>query len=193
LTHHGQTVSDPAIKAKILNNQFASAFTSETASKLPAPPSYIVTQPMPPLELTEESVMKQLALLDVNKSAGPDGLHPHLLHECRTEIVYPLSKLIRLSLDSSKLPAEWKVAYITPIHKKGRKDSVENYRPISITSVVVMLLERIVNKAVIDHLDRNHLLNSYQHGFQCNRSVDTNLLESYDYITKLLELGTLLT
>ena len=166
MTHHGQTVSDPAIKAKILNNQFASAFTSETASKLPAPPSYIVTQPMTPLELTEESVMKQLALLDVNKSAGPDGLHPCLLHECRTEIVYPLSKLIRLSLDSSKLPAEWKVAYITPIHKKGRKDSVENYRPISITSVVVKLLEHIVNKPVIEHLDRNHLLNSSQHGFQ---------------------------
>ena len=143
---------------------------------------------MPPLELTEESVMKQLALLDVNKSAGPDGLHPCLLHECRTEIVYPLSKLIRLSLDSSKLPAEWKVAYITPIHKKGRKDSVENYRPISITSVVVKLLEHIVNKAVIEHLDWNHRLNSSQHGFQCNRSVDTNLLESYEYITKLLEL-----
>ena len=81
------------------------------------------------------------------------------------------------------------MAYITPIHKKGRKDSVENYRPISITSVVVKLLEHIVNKAVIEHLDWNNLLNSSQHGFRCNRSVDTNLLESYDYITKLLELG----
>ena len=85
--------------------------------------------------------MKQLPLLDINKSAGSDGLHPCLFHECRTEIVYPLSKLIRLSLDSSKLPAEWKVTYITPIHKKGKKDSVENYRPVNITSVVVKLLE----------------------------------------------------
>ena len=57
------------------------------------------------------------------------------------------------------------MAYITPIHKKGRKDSVGNYRPISITSVVVKLLECIVNKAVIEHLDWNHLLNSSQHGF----------------------------
>ena len=35
MTHHGQTVSDPAFKAQVLNNQFASAFTPETASQLP--------------------------------------------------------------------------------------------------------------------------------------------------------------
>ena len=135
---------------------------------------HTVTQPMPPLKLTEESVLKQLALLDVNKSAGPDGLHPCLLLECRTEIVYALSKLIRLSLDSSKLPAEWKVAHIAPIHKKRKKDSEGNYQPVSITSVVVKLLEHIVNKAVIEHLDQNHFLNSSQHCFQSKRSVDTN-------------------
>ena len=137
--------------------------------------------------------MKQLALLDVNKSSGSNGLQTCLLHECRTEIVYPLSKLNRLSLDSSNLPAEWKVAHITPIHKKGRKDSVKNYWPISITSVVVKLLEPIVNRAVIEHLDQNHLLNSSQHGFQCNRSVDTNLLKSYDYITNYWSWESLLT
>ena len=71
-----RTDSDPAIKAKILNNQFASAFTPETASQFLTPPSYTFTQPMPSIELTEESVLKQLALLDVNKYAGPEGLHP---------------------------------------------------------------------------------------------------------------------
>ena len=67
------------------------------------------------------------------------------------------------------------MAYITPIHKKGR--------------YCQCLLKRIVNKAVIEHIDQNHLLNSSQHGFRCNRSVDTNLLKLNDYITKLLELG----
>jgi len=100
------------------------------------------------------------------------------LHEYRTEIAYPVSKLTRLSLDSSKLPAELKVAHITPIHKKGRKDSGENYQHICITSVVVKLLECIVNKAFIEYLDQNHLFNCSQYGFQSNRLVDTNLLES---------------
>ena len=70
-----------------------------------------------------------------------------------------------------------------------QEDFADNYQPISITSVVVKLLEYIVNKAGIDDIDQNHLFNSSQHGIQSNRSVCANLLKSYNQITKLLVLG----
>ena len=57
------------------------------------------------------------------------------------------------------------------------------------TSVVVKVLERIINSAVVKHLEANNVLHSSQHGFCSGRSVDTNLLESYDHITKLLDIG----
>ena len=44
-----------------------------------------------------------------------------------------------------------------------------------------------MNSAVVKHLEVNNVLCSSQNGFCSGRSVDTNLLESYDHITKLLD------
>jgi hypothetical protein len=75
--------------------------------------------------------------------------------------------------------SDWKKSYIKPIHKKGPKDNAENYRPISITSAVVKVLERFVNRALIQHLEINNILTSNQHGFRSLRSVDTNLIHRH--------------
>ena len=83
--------------------------------------------------------------------------------------------------------SDWKKSYITPIHKKGPKDNAENYRPISITSAVVKVLERFVNRALIQHLETNNILTSNQHGFRSLRSVDTNLIHTYKNVTSLLD------
>ena len=54
------------------------------------------------------------------------------------------------------------------------------------TLAVVKVLERIISSAVIRHLEANILLHSSQHGNHSGRSVDTNLHESHEQITKLL-------
>ncbi len=66
------------------------------------------------------------------------------------------------------------LANVTPIHKKGDKSQAENYRSISLTSVVGKLLETIVT----NHIS-NHLLKDTQHGFRRHRSCLTNLLEFF--------------
>ena len=57
------------------------------------------------------------------------------------------------------------------------------------TAAVIKVLERIINSAVVKHLQANKVLHSSQLVFCLGRSVDTNLLELYDHITKFLDMG----
>ena len=55
----------------------------------------------------------------------------------------PLAKVFNLSLKEGIVPSEWKEANITPLFKKGSKNKPENYRPVSLTSVVRKLPETL--------------------------------------------------
>ncbi|XP_065557572.1 uncharacterized protein LOC136025468 [Artemia franciscana] len=99
----------------------------------------------------------------------------------------PLRRIFQTSLTSRELPADWKIANITPVFKKGYRSKLENYQPISLTSVVVKLLERIVYGSILKHLTTNKILSPKQHGFQSGKSIETNFLESYEEITDLID------
>ena len=174
---------------KLLNRQFASVFTNEPDGPLPHSPPYDIPNPMPPILLSPPVVQKRLEALDVNKSAGPDNLHPRLLKELAKEIAQPLCNIFQLSLDSKKVPKDWKLTHVTPIFKKGDRTKAKNYRPISLTSAVAKTLERIVNADILTHLCNNNILSPDQHGFLPGKSVETNLLETYSTITDHLEKG----
>ncbi|XP_065575020.1 uncharacterized protein LOC136036615 [Artemia franciscana] len=144
---------------------------------------------MKPILLTDTSVLKEFICLKLNKFAVPDSIHPCILDECHTVLCQSLSLLFKLSLNLSRVTLDWKTAYIIPIFDKGTKDLVKNYKPINMTSAVVLILDRIINSAVVKHLEANNVLHSSQHGFYSGRSVDTNLRELYDHITNLIDMG----
>jgi len=87
------------------------------------------------------------------------------------------------------VPESWKLANITPVHKSGSKLSTNNYRGISLTSVLCKLLERIIGSHIWNYLSVNEILSPHQHGFVPNRSTSTNLLETMDIITGALNNG----
>ena len=84
---------------------------------------------LPELEITMREVMEKLTKLKVDKSPGPDGMHPHVLHRLRNELVTPLIKLFQLSAASGTLPEQWKTAHVSALHKKQSRKSPSNYRP----------------------------------------------------------------
>jgi len=67
------------------------------------------------------------------------------------------SEIFNKSLATGKVPCEWKLANVTPIHKKGDKAQPGNYRPISLTSVVGKLMETIIRNKVVTYLEENKL------------------------------------
>ena len=76
---------------------------------------------------------------------------------------------------------QWKTAYICPVHKKGARDQVTNYRPISLTSSMCRLMEKILLERLIRYLLENSLLSKEQHGFLPGRSTTTQLLQCLDH------------
>ena len=98
------------------------------------------------ITLPHTEILRRLQTLDTNKLPGPDNLHPRLLKETAAIIAEQLRSIFQTSLTSRELPADRKIANITPVFKKGKFSKPENYWPISLTSFIFKILERIVNK-----------------------------------------------
>jgi len=82
------------------------------------------------------------------------------------------------------MPASWKTAIVTPIHKKGAKDLVSQYRPISNLNSISKLFE----KTILRRLDKlGELDGRFQHGFKSARSTTTAMLEIQDFISGELD------
>ena len=97
-----------------------------------------------------------------------------VLKNCALGLAYTLSKLFQVSYNTGIIPKEWKSANVVPIHKKGAKMEVENYRPISLTCLIMKIFERIVRDEIL--LKCESKLNPNQHGFLPGKSCVTQML-----------------
>ncbi|TRZ09501.1 hypothetical protein HGM15179_017597, partial [Zosterops borbonicus] len=145
-------------KTEVLNAFFASVFSGKMACPQDnCPPGLIdgVREQNDPPVIQEEAVRELLSHLDVHKSMGPGGIHPRVMRELADELAKPLSIVYQQSWLISEVPDDWKLAYVTPIHKKGRKEDPGNYRPRSLTSVLgkVTLLVDAGNAVDVVYLD----------------------------------------
>ena len=139
------------------------------------------------IKVTEEHVQEELQSLNEEKAPGPDDMSPYLLKKCAKQLAYPLMLIFVKSLEEGQLPEQWKRASVVPIFKAGSKKSPNNYRPVSLTSQVCKVLERIIKKHVTKHLLDNNLITDEQHGFVPRKSCLTNLLESLEDWTHVLD------
>ena len=87
--------------------------------------------------------LRQKQNLNSNKAQGPDGIHGMVLKKCAFSIAYPLSLIYNTSYKTGIIPDEWKLAHVVPVHKKGSKALVENYRPISLTCLPMKIFEKM--------------------------------------------------
>ena len=170
-------------KANILQKQFASVFITEPEGEIPQLDRRTQTT-ISDIVVTEAMVKSMIALLSVNKSCGPDEIHPRMLIELADLISGPLALIMNKTLREKQIPNDWKKANVSPIFKKGARNRAENYRPISLTSIVCKLMESIIKEAVMSHVLSNKLLSSKQYGFISGRSTVTQLLR---YLDKCVE------
>ena len=108
------------------------------------------------IDISEGLVRQKLVLLNTSKTPGPDGIHPLLLKQFADYLSGPLCIIFNLSLNTGFLPDDWKAANIVPIHKKQERKYAKNYRPISLTSVVIKMFESILKPHIINHLLNNN-------------------------------------
>ena len=92
----------------------------------------------------------------------------------------PFSILFNKCINNFTSPDQWLEAIITAIYKKGERNIPDNYRPISLTSVISKLFESIVRDAIVAHISNNRLFAEEQHGFVPKRNCATQLLDSLE-------------
>ena len=95
---------------------------------------------------------------------------------CSKEIVAPLIILFNKSLNEGVIPDVLKRAAILPVFKNGDRSIPANYRPISLTPILMKIFERIARKQIVNFLSQLNIFNPTQHGFREGRSCLSALL-----------------
>jgi len=176
----------------ILNDFFGSVFTREDCSTIPEAinrVSYDSINALTDIDITPEMVASHIKGLKSNKAAGGDGLSSSFLKKVEAVILTPLAIIFRKSLEDGVVPLDWRVANVTPIFKKGSKKNPANYRPVSLTSQIGKIFERILKPQIMNFLETSQLINNSQHGFRAKRSCLTNLFEFMEIVLQHVDEG----
>ena len=102
----------------------------------------------------------------------------HLLKICRHSIYKPLQLIFRSCIDNGKFPSEWNKANVVPVHKKGNKQTLENYRPVSLLPICGKIFERLIYNSLFEFFIENELISSNQSGFKPSDSCKNQLMKS---------------
>ncbi|XP_072543920.1 uncharacterized protein [Salminus brasiliensis] len=126
------------------------------------------------LEVTTGQVKRQLEKLKLGKASGPDGISTRVLKVCATQLCGILQHLFNLSLKQEKVPVLWKTLCLVPVPKKSTTSSLNDYRPVALTSHVMKVLERIM----LTHLSPqvSPFLDPLQFAYQQQVGVDDAII-----------------
>ena len=141
------------------------------------------------ISFDENDVVNAILQIKEHSAAGPDGVPAIFLRKCSNEISKPLSIIFRNSINTGEVPNILKDAVVTPIHKGGLKSDPQNYRPVSLLSQILKVLEKVIAVKIVSYLEDNNILNKNQHGFRKFRSCLSQLIEHYDNILQAVSEG----
>ena len=114
-----------------------------------------------------------LNTLSDKKAPGPDKITNEMLKNLGTKAKSKLLSLYNNSWKTGNVPQIWREADMVPIHKKGKERAkATSYRPISLTSCVGKLMERLINNRLTWHLEHNNILLPEQAAFRHHRSTE---------------------
>ena len=130
------------------------------------------------ITLSDSIIIEAIKELSPNSAGGPDGIPTSLLIIVLKRLPLLRRYIFSHSLSSIQIPTSFKeAAAIIPVFKSGDKSLLSNYRPISLTSVLSKVIEKIICKQVLTFLSHRGYLNNTQHGFRSGRSC----LSIFDY------------
>ena len=171
--------------ANVLNKNFQTVFTEEEdfieLNKIQ------IERNIGEIKVDKKEIRKLIENLDGNKAMGPDEVAGRVLKECKEELIKPLYDIINCSVNTGRVPMEWKRANIVPIYKSGNKEDPMNYRPVSLTSIVCKLCETVIKNQWTEYLERNNVISGRQFGFQKGKSCVTNLICFYSRVIDIIQ------
>ena len=139
---------------------------------------------------TKQDFEKEISNIKSDSAAGPDHFPVILLKECGKELSEPLYILWRHSLDKGDIALLLRKAIVCPIQKPNtQRNHPKSYRPVSLTSHIIKIFERVLRRNIVNFLQANDLLPNNQHGFIAGRSTLSQLLNHVEEIIRAWEDG----
>ena len=177
LYHNNTIVTDFKVKANMFNNIFSKQCSLlDTDSSLPDNLMPLTNDILDCFEINEEDVISIIQNLKSNKAHGHDNISIKMLKICDISISKPLTLLFKNCLAESVFPKIWKKANVVPIYKKGNKQEISNYRPVSLLPICGKIFERLIFNVLFQFITERKLLSLKQSGFQANDSCIHQLI-----------------
>jgi len=182
---NNETIIEDQKKAEVMNKHFASISKASTLSdqdkkKLK---ELKAKEKMPSASLqvfgdnfTLSELNRAMKKLKMRKAPGQDKIHNEMLANLDEHGRKVILSLINMTFKTGIIPKVWKNAVISPILKKGKpQEDLNSYRPISITSCLGKIAERMINSRLYWWLETSGQLNSSQAGFRAGYRTEDQL------------------
>ena len=117
------------------------------------------------LEFCVDDIVKIIRSLDLNKAHGHDEISICMIKFCGSPISKQLHLIFRNWFETESFPKEWRKTNITPVHKKGDKQLITNYRPVLLFPICWKVFENIIFNLLFVYLN-NNLFNNNRSGFR---------------------------
>ena len=178
----------PDISELEWTNHFKRALGTEPTSAQPVvtdeedPPSGDVLDS----PITEEEIMRAVEHLKVNKAPGTDGILAEMIKTSLPQILPFLVALFNRIFDTGEYPTAWTGAIIIPIHKSGNKNDPDNYRGVSLLSILGKVFAHILNKRLSWWQEENNKIAEEQSGFRTRYSTMDNVFVLHAIVQRYL-------
>ena len=154
--------------------------------------------PRPPCVTSTKLILQPVTLpmfsralreLSSSKAVGLDGVPLHAIKNCFAVLGPHLLHLVNKSLSSGVFPQNWKIASVIPLHKSGPCDAPENFRPVSILSVLSKLCEKVVCNQLSEYLITHDLLAPSQYAYRPCHSTEDAVTDAVEWMTRRIDAG----
>ena len=184
LKHQNKYVTDLKEKAETFNSFFAEQCSlMNNSSKLPSTFLKGTDKFIPSIAFSSSDITRIIQDLDPNKVHGHDMISIPMLEIWGESISKPLEIILNSCIEKGQFPNGWKKATVVPVHKKGHKQVLRNYRPVSLLPICGKIFERLIYNNLYEFFIKSDLISSNQSGFKQGDSCIYQLLpithESY--------------
>ena len=167
LFHENRFITDFKEKPEFFNSFFSNQCSLlKNCSKLPTNLRYVTDKRLRTINFRADNIEKIIVSLNPNKAHGHDNISIRMLKICGDTICKPLELIFKQALTTGVFPSEWKKGNIVPCYKKGDKQNLKNYRPISLLPICGKFFERLIFNEMFSFFLASNLLVHNRSGFK---------------------------
>ena len=161
-------------KEKLFDSHFATqCCLISNCGKLPPHIKYLTDNRLSFVNFSHDKIAKVILNLDPNKVHSHDNISIRMVKVCGPSIYKPLEIIFNQCLEIGVFLSEWKKGNIVPVHKKGDKQMLQNYRPV-LLPIYGEIFERLLFNEMVEFFIENKLISSSQSGFKPGDSFIIN-------------------